>query len=120
MIPPLFTLAQFFCSEFLVLNFRVQKNEVLKDKLPGKTLFSSLCDSSHHLKGVIYACKSCCFYQPAPEHFEKHANMRTHQEYAQSCREQMEVDMVLTLELQNSVEYKTLFFQGVFASNHEK
>ena len=43
MIPPLFTLAQFFCSEFLVLNFRVQKNEkVLKDKLLGENVVFQL------------------------------------------------------------------------------
>ena len=43
MIPPLFTLAQSLCSEFLLLNFLVQRNEkVSKDKLFGENFVFQL------------------------------------------------------------------------------
>ena len=113
MIPPLFTLAQSFCSEFLVLNFLVQKNEkVLKDKLLGENFCFPACVTQAITSGALsMLVKAVAFYQPAPEQSEKHANMRTHQERAQSSREQREVDMILTLEFQTLLNIRHFSFR---------
>ena len=92
--------------------FSPKEWEGFKTQTPwGKLLFSSLCGSGHHLTGIIYACKSCCFLSTCPEQSEKHANKKTHQERAQSSREQREVDMILTLEFQTLLNIRHFFFR---------